>query len=129
MTVRIADDNMSAFGTPGNFLTGTGGTDYIEKTFTVTVGNINPQFVPVTGKNAQGGTVILPFSGDDVSAEGVTTIRVSLTDPGYDNSQNPNQPAPLQIDDPLRETFAYVVQWGDGTVDARTLTGTSSRTW
>jgi large repetitive protein len=115
VTIRIADDNMSAFGTPGNFTTGENGVDYVEQTFTVTVSNLNPAFVP-TGGGA-------PFTGTPVTAEGVTTISLSFTDFGYDNAANPIS---LPAGNPLAETFTYIINWGDGTIDTIQVTSSGS---
>ena len=52
-------------------------------TFEVIVLNVNPSFVPPSG----GGS----FEGDEVSSEGITTIRVDFKDPGFDNTANPNR--------------------------------------
>ncbi|HEY3392612.1 MAG TPA: PKD domain-containing protein [Lacipirellulaceae bacterium] len=78
--------------------------------FYVTVENVAPSFVPPPG----GGS----FTGDDVSSEGFTTIRVSFSDPGYDNSVNPNAAVSPNITDPLHESFTHILDWGDGTIDA-----------
>ena len=102
VTIRLADDNMT-----GNFAAGVAGDDFVEQTFTVTVNNLSPSFVPQpNGAN---------FQGDDVTREGLTTIRLAYNDPGYDNPLNT-----LDVSNggETVETFNHVVQWGDGTVDA-----------
>jgi PKD repeat protein len=78
--------------------------------FYVTVENVAPSFVPAPG----GGS----FTGDDISSEGFTTIRVSFSDPGYDNPLNPNAAVSPNITDPLHESFTHILDWGDGTIDA-----------
>jgi hypothetical protein len=99
--VRIADDDMT-----GDFLNGTKGLDYVEQTFTIIVTNAPPSFMPQpNGAN---------FQGDDVSSEGITTIRVAYNDLGYDNLLNTFDSNGGET----VETFNHVVQWGDGTVDA-----------
>ena len=91
VTVTVADDD--------------GGSRV--QTFTVTVANIAPALNPfANGKKLQ---------GDDIDRFGVTKIRGSLHDPGYDN--------PLNTLDATNggetyETVTYLVDWGDGTVDA-----------
>jgi PKD repeat protein len=80
------------------------------QTFFVTVQNVNPSFVPAPNGDS--------FVGDDVSSEGITTIRVSFSDPGFDNPANPNLAAPPTITDTLHESFTHLLDWGDGTIDA-----------
>jgi hypothetical protein len=58
------------------------------------------------------------FEGDDITSEGLTKIRVGFTDPGFDNTANPNPDAPPTITDTLHESFTHVLDWGDGTIDA-----------
>ena len=79
-------------------------------TFLVNVQNVNPSFVP-TPRGAS-------FEGDDISSEGITTIRVAFNDPGFDNAVNPNPAAPPSITDTRHESFTHVLNWGDGTIDA-----------
>jgi PKD repeat protein len=104
--VRIADDDMS-----GNFTAGTNGVDYVEQTFTVTVNNVLPTFIPTMSGAS--------FEGDNLNIQGITSVRVGYTDPGYDNPLN----NPLTNTGPANggqtaETPVYVVDWGDGTIDA-----------
>jgi PKD repeat protein len=80
------------------------------RTFEVVVLNVNPAFVPPSG----GGS----FEGDEVSSEGITTIRVDFEDPGFDNTANPNADEPPTVTDTLHESFTHVINWGDGTIDA-----------
>jgi PKD repeat protein len=80
------------------------------QTFLVTVENVNPSFVPAPNGAS--------FVGDDISSEGITTIRVSFSDPGFDNPANPNLAAPPSITDTLHESFTHLLDWGDGTIDA-----------
>jgi PKD repeat protein len=80
------------------------------RTFLITVDNIDPSFVPAPGGAS--------FVGDDVSSEGITTIYVSFSDPGFDNPSNPNLAAPPSITDTLHESFTHLLNWGDGTIDA-----------
>jgi PKD repeat protein len=94
VTVRIHDDD---------------GGSHI-KTFIVTVTNVDPSFVPVAGG--------APFEGDEVTPEGITRVRVSFNDPGFDNPNNPNSPSPLSITDTRRESFTHLLDWSDGTIDA-----------
>jgi PKD repeat protein len=110
VTVRLADDNMAAFSTAAMFLNGANGVDFVQQTFTVTVLNVAPSFVPVGGQ---------PILGDDINTQGITTIHVLFSDPGYDNPLNPNTVA---VGNPLAETFTYVVNWGDGTIDTIAVT-------
>ncbi|HEX4414191.1 MAG TPA: PKD domain-containing protein, partial [Lacipirellulaceae bacterium] len=109
--VRVADDDMTAFSDAAAFSNGTAGVDYVEKTFTVTVTNVDPAFNFVGSK---------PFTGTDVNIKGDTTIQGSYHDPGFDNPSNQNQPLPGQtnITDINHESFTRVIDWGDGTVDA-----------
>ncbi len=110
--VRVADDDMTAYTNAAAFANGTNGVDYVERTFTVTVTNVNPAFIPVDATH--------PFSGTDVNIKGDTTIHGSYHDPGFDNLNNQNQPLPGQtnITDINHESFTRVIDWGDGTVDA-----------
>ena len=117
VTIRLADDNMGAFADTSRFADGVradfgtnNGGDFVETTFTVVVNNIAPSFVPQPG-----GASIL---STDVSSEGLTTINVAFSDPGFDNTANLNGPAPPTITDTLHESFTHVIDWGDGTVDA-----------
>ena len=52
------------------------------------------------------------------TSQGLTTINVAFSDPGFDNTANLNGPAPPTITDTLHESFTHVIDWGDGTVDA-----------
>jgi len=103
--VRVADDDMTAYSNSAKFSNGTNGVDFVEKTFTVTVTNVNP--------------TIDTFGGTDVNIQGNTTITGSYHDPGFDNLNNQNQPLPGQtnITDIKHESFTRVIDWGDGTVD------------
>jgi hypothetical protein len=74
----------------------------------VTVLNVSPSFVPVGG---------MPIQGDEINTLGITRIRVSFSDPGYDNPLNLNPAIPPAVGDPLAESFTYIVDWGDGTID------------
>jgi PKD repeat protein len=78
--------------------------------FYVTVENLPPSFVPAPGGES--------FEGDDISPEGFTTIRVSFSDPGFDNPNNPNAAVSPDITDPRHESFTHLLDWGDGTIDA-----------
>ncbi|MCI0331619.1 MAG: PKD domain-containing protein [Planctomycetes bacterium] len=108
VTIRIADDNMAAFVSSDMFANGTAGVDFVEQTFLVTVNNLLPAFVPVGGN---------PINADDINADGITRVRVSFNDFGYDNPLNTNPFMPPAVGDPLAESFTYVVNWGDGTID------------
>ncbi len=55
------------------------------------------------------------LQGDDINTDGNTIIRLSLHDPGYDNAANQLNAA---NGGEFYETFTYIVDWGDGTVDA-----------
>jgi PKD repeat protein len=117
VTVRIADDNMLAFVDPSKFALNTDGenggvigVDFVEQIFQITVQNIDPQFIP----NAAGES----FEGDDISSEGITTIRVSYQDIGYDNPNNRNAAVLPDISNPKYEIFTHLLDWGDGSVDA-----------
>jgi PKD repeat protein len=94
VTVVVRDDN--------------GGTD--THVFTVIVQNVDPSFVP-TPDGAS-------FEGDAVTSMGFTQIRVAFSDPGFDNTANPNPDEPPNVTDTLHESFTHVFDWGDGTVDA-----------
>ena len=72
--VRVADDDMTAYTNAAAFANGTNGVDYVERTFTVTVTNVNPAFIPVDATHQ--------FSGTDVNIKGDTTIHGSYHDPG-----------------------------------------------
>jgi hypothetical protein len=102
VTVRIADDNMT-----GNFAGGMVGVDFVEQKFTVTVGDLAPSFVK-PNPNAD-------FAGDAVDIHGLTQVRVSYTDVGYDNFANAANAA---NGGQFAETPVYLVDWGDGTIDA-----------
>jgi PKD repeat protein len=104
--VRIADDDMGAFGSLALFENGVAGADYVEVTFTIVVTNAGPAFTP----QPNGGN----FQGDEINTDGITTIRVAYNDPGYDNPLNTQAANGGE----KVETFNHVVQWGDGTVDA-----------
>ncbi len=109
VTVRIADDNMTAFNTPTAFASGTAGVDFVERTFTVTVHNVTP-------------SIVLPLEGDQVNTGGFTKIRLSFSDPGYDNPLNPTPPP---NGSQTQESFTYLVNWGDGTTDTITVVNVS----
>jgi PKD repeat protein len=94
VTITIRDDNAGVH----------------TRVFQVTVQNVDPKFMPVPGGAS--------FAGDDVTAEGITRIRVAFEDQGFDNPANPNAPAPPAITDTRHESFTHVIHWGDGTVDA-----------
>jgi PKD repeat protein len=94
VTLTIRDDN--------------GGSH--SQVFFVTVENVAPSFVPGPGGES--------FEGDDVTAEGFTTIRVAFSDPGFDNPVNPNAAVSPDITDPRHESFTHILDWGDGTIDA-----------
>jgi PKD repeat protein len=104
--VRVADDDMGAFGNLALFENGQAGVDYVELTFTVVVTNAGPSFTPQPNGDA--------FAGNDLDQNGLTTIFVAYNDPGYDN---PNNTFSTNGGETV-ETFNHVVQWGDGTVDA-----------
>src|SRR5262249_29702637 len=59
------------------------------QTFTVVVENIAPTIVPPV---VPPGAPPVPFEGDQVTSLGFTKIRVSFSDPGFDNPANANQP-------------------------------------
>src|SRR5262249_3532392 len=76
-------------------------------TFKVIVTNVAPSFVQTpSGQN---------FDGDNVSIQGITKVRVGYTDPGYDNPLNTLD---ASNGGQTAETPVYVVDWGDGTIDA-----------
>ena len=97
---------MGAYNTTSMFETGTIGVDFVEKTITVTVHNTVP-------------SITLPLEGDQVTPHGTTNIRLSFSDPGYDNPANPTPPP---NGNQFLESFTYVVNWGDGTTDTITVT-------
>ncbi|HEY4233061.1 MAG TPA: hypothetical protein VGM76_06530, partial [Lacipirellulaceae bacterium] len=105
VTVRVADDDMT-----GNFSGGISGVDFVEKTFTITVDNRDPAFTkPVPS---------LDFLATNINIQGKTTVKVAYSDPGFDNFDNaPNSANGGQF----AETPVYLVDWGDGTVDAMHL--------
>ncbi|MGD9635353.1 MAG: beta strand repeat-containing protein [Pirellulales bacterium] len=79
----------------------------VARQFTITVNNLPPKLNPFpNGKKLE---------GDDINTDGLTTIRLSLHDPGFDNSLN--QPNAANGGESY-ETFTYIVDWGDQTVDA-----------
>jgi hypothetical protein len=120
VTIRIADDNMLAFVDAAMFQLdggGTAGVDFVEYTFLVTVNNIDPSFVPIMGQ---------PIQADDVNTNGETTLRVNFSDFGYDNPLNTDPFMPPAVGNPLAETFTYIIDWGDGTVDTISVTGGSA---
>jgi len=117
ITVRIADDNMLAFVDASKFGFNPDGSnqgvkdvDFVEQRFKIIVNNTSPRFIP----NADGES----FEGDDISSEGLTTIRVSYDDIGYDNPNNRNAPVLPNISNPKYEIFTHLLDWGDGSVDA-----------
>jgi hypothetical protein len=63
-------------------------------------------------------TITSPLEGDDVTSTGFTNIRLSYNDDGFDNLANPSARVLPGITDPQRESFTYVVDWGDGSVEA-----------
>jgi hypothetical protein len=109
VTIRIADDNMVAYNDTSAFATGVAGVDFVERTFTVTVNNVTP-------------SIVLPLEGDQVTATGFTQIRLSFNDPGYDNPLNQTPPP---NGDQFLESFTYIVNWGDGTIDTITVINVS----
>ena len=100
---------MAAFHTSSAFASGTAGVDYVERTFTVTVHNVTP-------------SIVLPLEGDQVNTGGFTKIRLSFSDPGYDNPLNPTPPP---NGSQTQESFTYLVNWGDGTTDTITVVNVS----
>jgi hypothetical protein len=78
------------------------------------VQNVAPTFVPVDGQN---------LNGDEIDKDGITQIRVSFTDTGYDNPLNqypaagPQGPPTAPFADQFRESFYFVVDWGGGVVE------------
>jgi len=107
VTIRLADDNMAAFNNTGQFaVPNLDGTAYVEQKFFVTVHNVAPSSV-------------IPLNGDQVSPLGFTQIRMSFSDPGYDNPLNQTNPP---NGDKFAESFSYLVNWGDGTTDTITVT-------
>jgi hypothetical protein len=96
VTVTIRDDDMATF---------------VQRTFTITVDNVAPDFVAPPGPGTD------KFQGTDLTSGGQTFIHVDFTDPGFDNGSNPNAAAP-NISDPKHETFTHVMDWGEGIVDA-----------
>jgi PKD repeat protein len=99
VTVTIHDDN--------------GGSDV--RTFTVIVNNVNPTL----GQFPFGVGDFKELQGTKLDSLGRSTITFNLTDPGFDNANNPNAANPAaHITDTKHETFTYVVDWGDGSVDA-----------
>ena len=73
ITIRVADDDMSA-----NFTGGVNGVDYVQQTVGVTVNNVVPTLTP---------------AGPQVVSEGSQLSIMNLgtlTDPGFNNPQNPN---------------------------------------
>jgi PKD repeat protein len=96
VTVRLADDDMS-----GNFATGINGIDFVEKTFTVTVNNVQPFL-----------TGIANLSVSEGDAFTLDSLGVGLQDPGFDNPNNVNDPA---NGGQVAETLsAMTIDWGDG---------------
>jgi PKD repeat protein len=81
-----------------------GGVDV--RTFQVTVNNTNP-------------VVVTPLAGDDVNTDGITRIRFAFSDWGFDNPANPTPPP---TGSQFLESFTYIVNWGDGTIDTITVT-------
>jgi hypothetical protein len=79
------------------------------QTFVVSVQNTNP-------------VIVTPLNGDDVTAQGITRIRFAFSDLGFDNPANQTPPP---NGDQFAETFTYVVDWGDGTVDTITVSQVS----
>jgi hypothetical protein len=96
VTVTIRDDDMATF---------------VQRTFTITVDNVAPDFVAPPGPGTD------KFQGTDLTSGGQTFIHVDFTDPGFDNGSNSNAPA-ANISDPKHETFTHVMDWGEGIVDA-----------
>jgi len=69
--LRVADDDMGAFASPDNFLTGVEGVDFVELAMDVTVLNVNP--------------TLLPLAATDVESTGRATVTLSFSDPGADS--------------------------------------------
>lgn len=80
------------------------GTHLAAGTFRVHVTNLPPAFVPVDDE---------PFEGTDISASGFNVIRISFTDPGYDNPNNVGDPTNRGEFGEVAETFTIVIHWGD----------------
>ena len=76
VTVRIADDNMTA-----NFVGGVNGTDFVEQQFTVNVGNDIPQLVDVTGSTIlENGIASVSATIVDDGAQDVFSVDVNWQD-------------------------------------------------
>jgi len=114
VTIRLADDDMSAFSDATKFATGTAGVDYVEITFTVTVSNVAPSLTdtnPADNTVAEGTAFVLSNLGGPLQNMGV-----GISDPGFDNPLNSNPHVPPAIGDQFAETFTgYMIDWGDGT--------------
>ena len=93
ITIRVADDDMSA-----NFTGGVNGVDYVQQTVAVTVNNVVPTLTPAGPQVVNEGTQL-----------SITNLG-TITDPGFNNPQNPNAPPTGSV-----ETFTYYINWGDGT--------------
>jgi PKD repeat protein len=102
VTVRVADDDMGAFADPARFTSGVAGVDFVDLVFTIRVNNVAPTLTSIT-----------PTVTTINESEGVSFAAL-FSDPGFDNPLNPNAPLPPTIADPLRETFTYDIDWGDG---------------
>ena len=99
VTVRVADDDMS-----GNFTSGVLGIDYVQQTFTVTVNNVNPTLTGTSDRVLNEGDIFT-----------LTSLGVRLSDPGFDNPANVNDPT---NGGEVAETFEVVkINWGDGIID------------
>jgi len=80
------------------------GTHLAAGTFRVIVTNLPPSFVPVDGE---------PFEGTDITSSGFNVVRISFTDPGYDNPSNVGDPTNRGEFGEVAETFTIVIRWGD----------------
>ena len=94
-------------GSPGVLSTGSFGGSHIyadDGTYTITVtihdddGGSHSQTFQVIVANVaptiQPDGAIPPFAGTDVTTDGTTQIQVQYSDPGFDNTANPNPAAP-----------------------------------
>ena len=82
----------------------------VMRTFTITVHNVVPTLTLAVGNQSV-------LESDDL----ILPTIANFTDPGFDNTANPNAAVQPLIADPQHESFAYFIDWGDGRDQIETM--------